>query len=128
MMGFLNNIMGNATELSMEEIAENFGKVIFEGEQPHKAFRIFRDKWLFTNKRLIMLNVQGVTGSKKEYHTIPYKSIYHFSVETAGTFDTDCELKLWIAGSDEPLKQELKKGVDVIELQRMLGYFVCGGH
>lgn len=126
-MGFFNHIMGNATELSMEEIFENFGDVIFEGEKPRKAFKIYRDKWLFTNKRLIMLDVQGMTGSKKEYHTVPYKSIYHFSVETAGTFDMDCELKIWIAGSHEPLKKELKKGVDVLELQKILGYYICGG-
>ena len=45
------------------------------------AFKIFRDKWVFTNKRLIMQNTQGITGAKREYHSIPYKSITHFSIE-----------------------------------------------
>ena len=120
-----NHIIGNATELSVEEINENFQHTLFEGEEPQAAFKIYRDKWLFTNKRLIMLDIQGVTGNKKEYHTIPYKSIYHFSVETAGTFDFDCELKIWIAGASTPIKKELKKGVDVIGLQKILAYYVC---
>ncbi|MEG0948228.1 MAG: PH domain-containing protein [Bacteroidales bacterium] len=124
-MGFFNHIMGNATQLTPNEISDNFEGVLFQEEVPEAAFKIYRDKWLFTNKRLIMLDVQGLTGSKKEYHSIPYKSIYHFSVETAGTFDMDCELKIWIAGSCEPLKKELKKGVDVLGLQKILAYYVC---
>ena len=88
----LNHIVGNATELSKEEIEESFHHVLFEGEEPHIAFKLYRDKWLFTNKRLIMLDIQGVTGTKKEYHTIPYKSIYHFAVETAGSIDFDSEI------------------------------------
>lgn len=124
-MGIFDHIMGNASEVSAEEIQREFKEVLFEGEEPQAAFKIFRDKWVFTNKRLIMQDVQGITGSKKEYHSVPYKSIYHFSVESAGTFDADCELKIWIAGSSSPLQKELRKGVDVLGLQRVLAYYVC---
>ena len=119
-MSILNNLFGNATEVDVEELRKEFGEILVDGEEIETAFRIFRDKWVFTNKRLIMLNVQGVTGSKKEYRSIPYHSIDQFSVETGGTFDDDCEMKLWIKGMHEPLKKEFKRNVDVKALQRML--------
>ena len=119
-MSILNNLFGNATEVDVEELRKEFGEILIDGEEIEAAFRIFRDKWVFTNKRLIMLNVQGVTGSKREYRSIPYHSIDQFSVETGGTFDDDCEMKLWIKGMHEPLKKEFKRNVDVKALQRML--------
>jgi hypothetical protein len=119
-MSILNNLFGNATEVDVEELRKEFGEILIDGEEIEAAFRIFRDKWVFTNKRLIMLDVQGVTGSKREYRSIPYHSIDQFSVETGGTFDDDCEMKLWIKGMHEPLKKEFKRNVDVKALQRML--------
>ena len=119
-MSILNNLFGNATEVDVEELRKEFGEILVDGEEIEAAFRIFRDKWVFTNKRLIMLDVQGVTGSKKEYRSIPYHSVDQFSVETGGTFDDDCEMKLWIKGMHEPLKKEFKRNVDVKALQRML--------
>ena len=119
-MSILNNLFGNATEVDVEELRKEFGEILIDGEEIEAAFRIFRDKWVFTNKRLIMLDVQGVTGSKKEYRSIPYHSVDQFSVETGGTFDDDCEMKLWIKGMHEPLKKEFKRNVDVKALQRML--------
>ena len=119
-MSILNNLFGNATEVDVEELRKEFGEILVDGEEIEAAFRIFRDKWVFTNKRLIMLNVQGVTGSKREYRSVPYHSINQFSVETGGTFDDDCEMKLWIRGMHEPLKKEFKRNIDVKALQRML--------
>ena len=117
--------MGNATELNPAELQTEFASVLFDGENIEAAFKIFRDTWVFTNKRLIMQDVQGMTGSKKEYHTVPYKSITHFLVETAGSFDADCELEIWISGSPTSLKKELKKGIDVVGLQKTLASYIC---
>jgi Bacterial PH domain len=124
-MSFLSNLMGNASEVDPNEIQNEFANVLFDGETIEAAFKIFRDKWVFTNKRLIMLDVQGMTGSKKEYHSIPYKSITHFLVETAGSFDADCEIEIWLSGMATPLKKELKKGIDVVSLQRSLASYIC---
>jgi hypothetical protein len=124
-MSFLSNLMGNASELNPSELQTEFANVLFTGEEIESAFKIFRDKWVFTNKRLIMQDVQGLTGSKKEYHTVPYKSITHFLVETAGSFDADCEIEIWISGSATSLKKELKKGIDVIGLQKTLALYIC---
>lgn len=123
-MGFINHLFGNATEVNLDEIRQEFDAILIPGEELETAFRIFRDKWVFTNKRLIMLDVQGVTGSKRDYHSIPYKSINHFSVETAGSLDDDCEMKLWIKGSPEPYKKEFKRDIDVRTLSKVLAAHV----
>lgn len=124
-MSFFSNLMGNATELNPTELQSEFANVLIDGENIEAAFKIFRDKWVFTNKRLIMQDIQGLTGSKKEYHSIPYKSITHFLVETAGSFDADCELEIWVSGTPTPFKKELKKGIDVIGLQKTLATYIC---
>ena len=111
---------GSPTEVNLNDIRQEFEPILIPGEELETAFRIFRDKWLFTTQRLIMLDVQGVTGGKREYHSIPYKSINHFSVETAGTFDDDCEMKIWIKGMHEPIKKEFKRDINVKELSRVL--------
>lgn len=124
-MGFFSNLTGNASELNAEELEADFADVIFDEETIETAFKIFRDKWVFTNRRLIILDVQGLTGKKKEYHSIPYKSITQFLVETAGNFDADSEIKIWISSQSEPLSYELKSGVDVVGLQKILAKNVC---
>ena len=63
-MSLLNNLFGNASEVNVDELKGEFGAILIPDEDIVAAFRIFRDKWVFTTKRLIMLNVQGVTGSK----------------------------------------------------------------
>lgn len=123
-MGFFDHLLGNATEVKLEEIQQEFSAILTENEGIECAFKIFRDKWVFTNKRLIMQDVQGMTGSKRDYHSIPYKSIVHFSIETAGTFDDDCEMKIWISGKAEPYEKEFKRGIDIKGIQRTLAYYV----
>ena len=123
-MGFFYNILGNATEVKLSEIQNEYSSILVEGETLESAFKIFRDKWVFTNKRLIMQNIQGVTGTKREYHSIPYKSITHFSIETAGTFYDDCEMKIWISGTSTPYQKEFKKGIDIKGIQQALASHV----
>jgi len=78
-----------------------------------------RDSVTFTNKRLIALNVQGITGKKRDYTSLPYSKIQTFSVETAGTFDLDAELELWFSGLGK-VKLEFKGGVDIRSLGRLI--------
>ena len=123
-MGLLNHVFGNASEIKLSDIQEEFSPILSEGEVLESAFKIIRDKWVFTNKRLIMLDIQGVTGSKREYHSIPYHSIAHFSIETSGTFDEDCEMKIWIMGISAPFEKEFRKGIDIKGIQRALASHV----
>lgn len=101
-MGLFDSFMGNASKINKEELAREFSPMLADNEHIEQAFAVFRDKWVFTNRRLIILNVQGMTGKKREYMSIPYRSIVRYSIETAGTFDLDAELKIWLSGSDIP--------------------------
>jgi hypothetical protein len=67
---------------------------------------------------------QGLTGNKVEYHTFPYKSITRFSVETAGHFDLDAELKIWITGSPTPLQKRFNKKLNIYQVQAVLAAYV----
>lgn len=101
--------------------------VLVPGEIIGKGFKIFRDMFIFTDHRLIMIDKQGLTGSKVSYHSILYRSITQFSVETAGSFDADSELKIWVSGGGLPITKEFKKGTDVVGIQKYLAYCVFGG-
>ena len=118
--------MGNASEVNLKDIDKEYDSILFPGEQLESAFRVFRDKWIFTDKRLIIQNVQGLTGKKRECHSIPYQSIVHFSIETAGTFDMDCEMKIWVKGLDAPIEQAFSTKIDVKAIQQTLAYHVLG--
>ncbi|MGL6114246.1 PH domain-containing protein [Cetobacterium sp. SF1] len=83
------------------------------------AYGAKRDKVIFTNKRILIINVQGLTGKKVDYHTIPYSKIASFSIETSGTFDLDCELKLWVSGL-AGIEIKFLKGIDIKEVGRLL--------
>jgi hypothetical protein len=123
-MGFLDGLMGNASEVNVAELQREFSNILAEGEQVEKAYKLIRDLFLFTNKRLILVDKQGITGKKVEYHSIPYRSITHFSIETAGNFDLDAELKIWISGSATPIQKQFNKSLNIYELQRVLATYV----
>lgn len=81
--------------------------------------------FIFTNKRLILIDKQGITGNKTEYKSISYKSISRFSVETAGTFELDAELKIWISSEQQPsIVKQFNKSVNVYEVQKVLAQHV----
>jgi len=123
-MGLLDGLMGNASEVNIAEVQKEFSKILANGENVERAYRLIRDMFIFTNKRLILVDKQGLTGKKTEYHSIPYRSIIHFSIETAGTFDLDAELKIWISGSPTPIQKQFNKSLDIYELQSVLATYV----
>lgn len=98
--------------------------LLVQGETVVRGFKIIRDLFIFTDKRLILIDKQGITGKKAEYHSIPYKSISHFSVETAGTFDMDAEMKIYISGNMTPIEREFKRGTDIQGVQKTLAQFI----
>lgn len=122
-MGILNGIMGNASEIKVETLQKEYDKILMKTEKIEKAYKIIRDLFIFTDKRLILVDKQGVTGKKTEYHSIPYKSITHFSIETAGNFDLDAELKIWISGTALPMQKNFNSSLNVYELQKILAEY-----
>ena len=123
-MGILDGLLGNASEFDAAKANAEFGRLLAPGEQIEKAYILIRDMFLFTNKRLILLDKQGITGNKVQYHSIPYKSITHFSIETAGTFDLDAELKIYISGNPVPIQKQFNKKLDIYHLQSVLAAYV----
>ncbi len=120
----LQGIFGNSTEVDSKEVQADLNAILVEGEKVYRAFKIVRDLFIFTDKRLILIDKQGITGKKAEYHSIPYKSISHFSVETAGTFDLDAEMKIYISGNMNPYEREFKRGTDIKGVQKTLAEFI----
>jgi hypothetical protein len=92
-------LFGNAHTVDPAKAQHEYARLLGQDEQVYAAYLLIRDTILFTDRRLILVDKQGITGKKTEYHSVPYRSITHFSVETAGTFDLDAELKIWISGT-----------------------------
>ena len=125
-MSLINALFGTASQIDPNELESEFGPILVEGETIAAAFKVVRDLFVFTPLRLILADKQGITGKKVEYHSIPYKSITQFSVETAGRFDMDAELKIWISSMALPIKKEFKKGTDILAIQKTLASYVLG--
>lgn len=125
-MGLLDGLLGNASEIDVSAVGSDFAQVLAPGERVEKAYQLIRDLFVFTNKRLILVDKQGLTGKKIEYHSLPYKSITRFSVETAGHLDLDAELKIWISGSPMPIQKQFNKNLNIYEVQSVLAAYVLG--
>lgn len=97
--------------------------MLTQGEHVIATFQSIRDGVVFTNKRVIAVNVQGMTGKKKDFTSLPYSKIQCFSVETAGVLDLDSELEMWFSGLGKT-KFEFTAGTDISEIGRVIGEFV----
>jgi len=117
-------LFGNAHPIDPAQAQQDYARLLGQGEQVQAAFLLIRDTMLFTDRRLILIDKQGITGKKVEYHSIPYRSITHFSVETAGHFDLDAELKIWLSRTSGPLEKTFNKRLSIYEVQAVLAAYV----
>ena len=124
-MGLLGGLMGNASEVDGDKLQKELADILVAGESVDSAYKVLRDTFVFTNKRLILIDRQGITGKKVEYLSVPYKSMVSFAVETAGTFDMDSELKIWISGQGV-LQKTFSKGSNIVKVQQSLAKYVLG--
>ena len=114
----------NASFVKLRPVNDNaFEKmvapILVNGEEIVRSFQIIRDGVIFTNLRIITINIQGISGKKKDFTSLPYSKIQAFSVETAGTFDLDSELELWFSGMGR-VKLEFIGATDVAHLCKMI--------
>lgn len=123
-MGILDGLLGNASEADIRGTEKDLQNILIANERVEQAYKVIRDLMVFTTKRLIIVDKQGVTGKKTDYHSIPYKTITHFSVETAGTFDLDAELSIWVSGSSTPISKEFRKDKSIYDVQKVLASYV----
>ena len=125
-MGLLGSMIGNASQITVDEIIKKYGELFYDGENVECAYSLVRDKFIFTNKRLLLIDHQGVTGKKVEYLSLPYNKITQFAVETAGHLDLDAELKIWMPGLATPIKKQFSKSTNIYEIQSVLAKHVLG--
>ena len=93
--------------------------ILVDGEAIIRSFQSLRDGVVFTNKRIITINIQGITGKKKDFTSLPFNKIQAFSVETAGVFDLDSELDLWFSGMGR-VRLEFIGAADVAHLCKLI--------
>ena len=116
--GALNSTLPDDVE---QHIQEDIAKILAPDEQVKRIYPVIRDQFVFTDKRLILIDKQGLTGGGKlEYHSIPYRSITHFSIETSGAIDLDAELKIWISGTVQPIQRLFNEKTNIYEVQSLL--------
>lgn len=108
-MGLFNAILGNASEVNIQDVVKEFEPILIDGENIEKAYKLIKDMFIFTNKRLILAEKQLI-GTKVEYMSIPYTNIIKFSKESAGILDLDAELKIWVKDLELPIKKQFGKG------------------
>ena len=126
-MGFFSALLGNAGVAQPSELITEYGLLLTEEETIEIGFKLVRDVFIFTNKRLILVDKQGITGKKIDYLSIVYRSISRFSIETAGHLDLDAELKIWISGEAvASVQRKFNKQVNIYDLQKVLAKHVLG--
>ena len=123
-MGLLDGLLGNASEIDPGQVQQEFAQILAPNERVERAYVLIRDYFVFTDKRLVFVDKQGLTGSKVAYHSIPYRSITHFAIETAGAFDLDAELKIWISGQPVPFQRQFNKKLSIYTVQSVLASYV----
>lgn len=124
-MGLFSSLLGNAGTVEPEELLKKYEKLLIEGEGIELGFKLYHDVFIFTTKRLILIDKQGLTGNKIEYKSIAYKNISQFSIEAAGAFDPDAELKIWVAGEQTPsVKKQFNKSVNVYDVHHVLASYI----
>ena len=99
--------------------------LLIPGERVIGSYTAMRDYLVFTDKRIISVNVQGFTGAKKDYTSLPYSKVSVFSVETAGTFDLDSELELYFSGVGK-VKFEFSGASDIVAIGQAISCYVLG--
>jgi hypothetical protein len=123
MIDFNNSSFFKLSAVDPRSLAPEVAPLLINDEEVINAFKGIRDSVLFTNKRVIAINVQGMTGKKRDYTSLPYSKVQAFSVETAGTFDMDAELDLWFSGIGT-VRFEFKGNVDIRALAQLIGSYV----
>jgi hypothetical protein len=123
-MGLISGILGNASEADIVKIQKEFDQVLAKGEEIKRVYKYIRDYFVFTNIRLVLVEKQDILGKKINYHTIPYSRILQFSIETPSYLGLDSELKIYVAGMDDPVVKKVNRFINIFELQKAIALFV----
>jgi hypothetical protein len=123
MIDFKNASHIKLKPISVGEVNEFTLKMLLDDETIEAAFHTIRDQLIFTNKRIISIDIQGLTGKKIDFTSIPYSRIQTFSVETVGMIDVECELQICVA-SMGCIKFYFESGFDIISFNKIVSKFI----
>lgn len=119
-MSLIDTLLGHAGEKPVEKLQDEFAPLLAPGEALQRAFGMVRDLIVFTDRRVILVNKQGVTAKKIEYRSIPYRAITMYSLETAGHFDLEADLRIWISGQAAPIDLSLGRNAGATDIIAVL--------
>ena len=119
MIDFKNAVFLKLKPVDNDTFSAALTPMVVEGEQILSSFKTVRDGVVFTTKRIFTVNIQGLSGKKIDYSSLPYSKVQAFSVETAGVFDLDSELELWFSGLGK-VKFEFVSRANITEIGKMI--------
>ena len=116
------NIM-NLKEISLQSVRPEVPTLLVNGENMVMAFQTVRDQVIFTDKRIFVVNVQGITGKRTSYFSYPYSKVQYFGIETAGVLDIDSEL-VFAFSNGAKLQFDFKSKVDIRKISMMVSNYI----
>lgn len=126
-VNFNQDSVWNLKPIRVDAVKGEVNGLLIGGEEVVMAFQTVRDQLLFTNKRIIAVDVQGITGKRKSFSTMPYSKIQYFSIQTPGFGELIPDSELFIMFSNTfTAKFEFKGGVDIGRIGRMISEYVLG--
>ena len=123
MIDFNNSSFVKLNMVGNDAFSSQIMPILIDGETILSSYKGIRDGVVFTNKRIITVNIQGITGKKKDFTSMPYSKIQVYSVETSGVLDMDSELELWFSGVGK-VKFEFTRNSNVSEICKSISNFV----
>lgn len=123
MIDFQNGSIFKLSAVDPSKVADRVNPLLVDGEEIVAAFKGIRDSVVFTNKRVIAVNVQGLIGKKVDYTSLPYSKVQAFSVETAGLLDLDGEVDLFFSSIGQ-VRFELRGSKDILRISRIIAAYV----
>lgn len=125
MINFNKNTAWNLTPINLNSIHNEVAGLMVNGERPLMAFKTIRDQLVFTNKRIISIDVQGITGKRRSFTSLPYSKVQFFAIQTPGFMElvSDSELFLHFTNGFE-VTFEFRGNVDIGQIGRIISEYV----
>ena len=123
MIDFNNGAFLKLKKIPNDEVSRQVAPLLISGEEIISSYKTIRDFVVFTTKRVIAVNVQGITGSKKDFTSLPHSKVQAYSVETSGTFDLDSELEMYFSALGK-VKFEFRGNSDIVKIGQIISEYV----
>ena len=123
MIDFKNSSYIKMSKTNPDVVAKDIQPLLISGEEVLGVYKAMRDYCVFTNKRVIAVNVQGMTGKKKDFTSLPYSKVSAYSIETAGVFDLDSELEMYFSGLGK-VKFEFSGASDIVAIEKSISEYI----